>query len=72
MTPTTPIADAIRAAIQDSCLTAYALGKRAGLAPQIISRWLSGERPDISLATAEKLAVALGVIVTPKKLSRKS
>ena len=41
-------------------LTAYAVGQMAGVDPGIVKRWLSGVR-DIRLATADKLAVALGL-----------
>ena len=37
-----------------------ALSKRTGIAPPHITRLLSGERPDPTLSTVERLAKALG------------
>lgn len=51
---------ALRAAIVNSGLTAYAVGKRAGLAPDMISRFVSGER-GMRLRTAGKIAEVLGL-----------
>lgn len=68
MTPT-PLADQLRAAIDSSGLTAYALAKAAGVHPQLIGRWLKGER-DLTLTSADKLAAALG-IRGAKTISRK-
>jgi len=48
----------LRQAIADSGRTHYAIGKAAGVAPEVIDRFVSGER-DIRLATASKLASAL-------------
>lgn len=36
------------------------LSKRSGIAPPNITRLLSGERPDPTLSTVERLAKALG------------
>jgi transcriptional regulator with XRE-family HTH domain len=70
---TTPLADTIRAAIQQGELSAYAVAKRAGVATQVVSRWLNGQR-DITLATADKIADSLGIKafpISPKKLPKK-
>ncbi len=58
------IADQLLAAIQASGETHYAIGKRAGLAPDQIDRFVSGER-DIRLSTAAKIAQALGLTLGP-------
>ena len=41
-------------------LTAYALGRDAGVDPAVVQRFLSGER-DVRLETADRLAAALGL-----------
>jgi len=59
-TPATPFADALRYAITHSGLTAYAVAKKAGVATQVVTRWLAGER-GITLESADKLARALEI-----------
>ena len=54
------LSDAIKAEIGRRGLTAYAVAKLAGITPNVVSRFLSGER-DITLATADKVATALGL-----------
>lgn len=53
-------------AIRESEMTHYALSKLSGVAPHVIDRFVSGER-DIRLATAAKLANALGLTLTYQK-----
>ena len=65
--PATPetggISDALRSAIQASPKSIYQICKEAGISQIVVSRFLSGER-DIRLATADRLAKALGIEVT--------
>jgi hypothetical protein len=56
------ISDALRTAIQASPKSVYQICKEAGLSQIVVSRFLSGER-DIRLATADRLAKALGIAV---------
>jgi transcriptional regulator with XRE-family HTH domain len=56
------IGDCIKEEICERNLTAYALGKMTGVSPVTIQRFLAGER-GLTLATAEKLARALGLEV---------
>lgn len=56
------ISDALRAAIQSSPKSVYQICKEAGISQIVISRFVSGER-DIRLATADRLAKALGIAV---------
>ncbi|MSR60600.1 MAG: hypothetical protein EXS05_23660, partial [Planctomycetaceae bacterium] len=56
----------LRAAIVDSGKTHYRIGKDAGVAAQIIDRFVSGKREDIRLATAAKLCEALGLELKSK------
>ncbi|MCI0357068.1 MAG: helix-turn-helix domain-containing protein [Planctomycetaceae bacterium] len=56
------ISDALRAAIQASPKSVYQICKAAGISQIVVSRFLSGER-DIRLATADRLAKALGIVV---------
>jgi len=59
-----PIDAALAAAIKKSGLTHYAIGQMAGVAPAQIDRFISHER-GVSLATAAKLCVALGLELRP-------
>lgn len=54
------ISEALRAAIQASPKSVYQICKEAGISQIVVSRFLSGER-DIRLATADRLAKALGI-----------
>ena len=54
------ISDALRVAIQGSSKSVYQICKEAGISQIVVSRFLSGER-DIRLATADRLAKALGI-----------
>jgi plasmid maintenance system antidote protein VapI len=49
-------------AIEASGLTHYRLGAEAGVAPEVIGRFVARER-DIRLATAARLADALGLVL---------
>jgi transcriptional regulator with XRE-family HTH domain len=55
------IADRVRAL----GLTAYAVGKRAGVSPVVVQRFLKGER-DLQLKTVEKLCQALDLVLIVK------
>jgi len=50
----------IREVIESRGITAYALGKEAGVDATVVGRFLSGER-DLRLATADRIAAALGL-----------
>ena len=54
------LSEALKRAIQESEMTVYQIAKEAHVSQIIISRFLSGER-DIRMATADKLANALGL-----------
>jgi hypothetical protein len=60
------ISDALRAAIQSSDKSIYKICQDAGISQIVVSRFLSGQR-DIRLATADRLARALGIAVTGKE-----
>lgn len=53
------IAGQLRDAIRQSGLSDYALGRRSGVAPIVIGRFLRGVR-GLNLDTADRLAAALG------------
>jgi transcriptional regulator with XRE-family HTH domain len=55
-----PLPAKLRAAIRNSGTTVYRVAQESGVSHPVILRFLSGER-DIRLATAEKLAAALGL-----------
>ena len=60
--PTSPdsLSEALKQAIRNSDLTEYQIAKAAGVSQIVVSRFVAGER-DIRMATADKLAVALGL-----------
>ena len=60
-----PVSDRLKAAIEGSGLTRYAVAKAAGVAQITVDRFMEGTR-DLRLATADKLAVALGLELKPK------
>jgi Helix-turn-helix len=55
-----PFSQALKEALQASSKSMDEIAHDAGVAPMIVSRFLSGER-DIRMATADKLAAALGL-----------
>ena len=63
------IADVLKAAIKASKLTHYRVAKLAGTSPPVVDRFVSGER-DIRLATAAKIAAALGLELRPVKKAK--
>src|SRR4051812_32331340 len=54
------VSDQLRAAIVATGLTAYSLGKSAGVDAGMIQRFLNGER-GLNLAAVDRLAAALGL-----------
>jgi plasmid maintenance system antidote protein VapI len=60
-----PISRALRATIRQQELTAYAAAKRAGVSVDAVQRFLNAER-GLTLATADKLADALGLTLCPE------
>ena len=56
------ISDSLRTAIKESPESVYQISKDAGISQIVLSRFLSGER-DIRLATADRLARALGLAI---------
>jgi hypothetical protein len=56
------LADALRTAIRESGKSVYQLCKDAGISQIVVSRFLAGQR-DIRLATADRLARALGLAI---------
>lgn len=60
------IDETLREAIRRSGLTHYAIGKAAGVAPAQLDRFVAGER-DLTLATAAKVADALGLALVPRR-----
>lgn len=57
---TAGLAEQLRAAIIGSGLTHYRIAKDAGIKPDILDRFVSGER-DVRLQTAEKIGRVLGI-----------
>jgi hypothetical protein len=46
-------------------LTGYAVGKRAGVSPVVVGRFLKGEQ-DLRLETVSKLCAVLGLVLVLK------
>jgi plasmid maintenance system antidote protein VapI len=63
--PKATIADVLRKAIEQSELSVYAIAKAADVPQPVLHRFYAGER-DLTLATANKLAVYFGLELTPK------
>jgi plasmid maintenance system antidote protein VapI len=59
------VCDQLREAIRQSGKTHYRVGKDAGIKPEIVTRFVRGER-DITGRTFAKLAAALGLMLVPK------
>jgi transcriptional regulator with XRE-family HTH domain len=55
--------------VQSLGLTAYAVGKRSGVSPTVVRRFLIGER-DLKLETVEKVCKALDLVLTVKPASK--
>ena len=60
------VCDQLRDAIRGSGKTHYRIGKDAGCKPEIVSRFVRGER-DITGKTFAKLAAALGLTLVPAR-----
>ena len=60
------ISDSIKAEIARRGLSASAVAKLAGIKPNVVSRFLAGER-DLMLATADKIAAGLGLVVRHRR-----
>ena len=62
----------LRGAIRRSGLSQNEIGRRAGIDPGIVNRFLHGTR-GLTLATAEKVAAALGLklTLTPKRKGKR-
>jgi antitoxin component HigA of HigAB toxin-antitoxin module len=59
------LSEALKSAAQCSGKSINQLAREAGVSPIVVSRFLSGER-DIRLATADKLARALGIALAAR------
>jgi plasmid maintenance system antidote protein VapI len=66
-----PVSRALRDAIAERGWTAYAAAKRAGVSVDAIQRFLNEER-GLTLATVDKLAVALGLTLCPDEVETQS
>ena len=62
------IENVLKSAIKKSGLTHYALSKLSDCTPSQIDRFISRER-DLSLATASRIAQALGFQLSQKKVN---
>jgi plasmid maintenance system antidote protein VapI len=60
------ISDQLRAAIQNSGKTAYAVAKVAGVDPGVVQRFVKGER-GLTLDTVDRLAAALNLELSERR-----
>lgn len=65
-----PISEGLREVIQSRGLSASGVAYEAGLNPAVVSRWLAGTR-DLRLASADKIAAALGLKLTEAAARRR-
>ncbi|MCH7685961.1 MAG: hypothetical protein IH899_04645 [Planctomycetes bacterium] len=61
------ITDQLKQAIADSGRTHYAIGKGADVAPHVLDRFMSGERPHLRTDTVNKLCEYFGLELCRKK-----
>lgn len=62
------LTDALKRAIRESGLTHYRISQLSGVSSPILDRFMSGQRDNITISTAAKIADALGLQwVTPKR-----
>ena len=67
----TRLAKRLKEAIAASGATHYAIGKQAGIRPDLLDRFMRGER-DLRLASAGKIANALGLDLVPASTAKRS
>jgi len=60
-----PVSKSLKLAILQSGLTAYEIAKRAGVSPQIVTRFLRAER-GLSLVVIDRLCLVLRLELTRK------
>ena len=65
------LVDALKRAITKSGLTHYAIAKSADCYTSQIDRFMSGDRPNLGLVTAGRIATALGLHLVAAKGSEK-
>lgn len=63
------LSEQLKAEIRDSGLSHYRIAMDAGIRPEQIDRFMSGER-DLRLESASKLAAVLGLELKPKRRKR--
>ncbi|MCL4197709.1 MAG: helix-turn-helix domain-containing protein [Phycisphaerales bacterium] len=63
------IAD-LRKLIHASGMSRSAIERESGVSVAVVSRLLSGERPDLTTATAERIAAAIGYELTFRPAGR--
>jgi plasmid maintenance system antidote protein VapI len=63
-----PVSQALREAIHDQGLTAYAAAKQAGVSVDAVQRFLNEQR-GLSLTTVDKLAAAMHLTLCPDDYS---
>jgi DNA-binding phage protein len=68
----TAIIDQVRAAIEGSGRTMYALAAESGISQSTLSKFLSGSRPNLTIETLAKLCDALGLVVRLEPAKRRA
>lgn len=65
------ISDQLREAIERSPETYYRIAKDAGIGWATLTRFVSGERPDIRIQTVDRLCDYFGLELRPKRKARR-
>ncbi len=66
------ISEQLREAIAVSGETHYRIWKETGIRPQVLGRWMSGEREHLRTDTVDTLAEYFGLELKPKKRKQKA
>ena len=65
------LAQQLLAAINDSGLSVYAIAKATGVRQQVLQRFVAGDRDNIRIDTADKLATFFGMRFTAPRRPKK-
>ncbi len=61
------VTEQLRNAIEKSGLTHYRIGKMSGVPPNVLDRFINGQRKHLRSDTIDRLCEALGLELKPKK-----
>jgi hypothetical protein len=64
------LADQLRQAVADSGLSVYRIAKSSGIGQSVLQRFIAGDRENIRLDTADRLATYFQMRLTPPRKPR--